>query len=580
MHMADSKQTILIELLKQQKAETAPELTDDGFFNLYSSEQILKDFGLSYDEIKDGVVEGGGDGGMDSIYTFVNGELVEEDSDFTGLKKDIVIDLVIIQSKRTTGFAEEPLNKLIASAQDLLNLSNDLDSFNETYNKGVLTKLELFKNTYLRLVSRFPKLSISYCYSTLGNEVHDNVKRKVEQLRRTIDSLISDVDFNFFFIGTVELLTLARKKPITVKTLKVEGTAIDTRDGGYICLVSLPDYFVFISNEGKLLRNFFDANVRDYQGKIEVNKAIAESLRNPNKEDFWWLNNGITITTTKTTLTSGILTIEDPQIVNGLQSSHEIFNHFNSGGDKADPRKILVRVIKPSDEKSRLKIIKATNSQTSVPIASLRATDEIHLNIEDYFLTHGFFYDRRKNHYKNSGKALDKIISIPLLSQIVTATILQEPDNSRARPSTLIKNDEEYVKIFNSEYDVAVYLKVVLIQKKLDGVLKTMYPELSTTVIGDIRFHVAMFTVANELKSVTYAANHLLRINEDSITDEKIKENIGEVLKLYNELGGNNKVAKSKEFVRAIFGRLGELVAEHKEMLRQAQATRDDAGQQ
>ncbi|MGE0637940.1 MAG: AIPR family protein [Bacteroidia bacterium] len=567
--MSESKLTILTEVLKQKKAEIAPAMSDDEFFNLFSSEQVLKDFELSYDELKDGIVEGGSDGGIDSIYSFINGELLEEDTEYTGLKKDIVIDLVIVQSKNTNGFSEEAMNKFIASAQDLLNLSNDLDAMKATYKKTLRKKVELFKNAFLRLASKFPKLNISYYYSALANELHPNVKRKVEQLLKVINAQISDSNINFNFIGVEELLSLARKKPVRVKSLNIEGTPINTKDGGYIALVSLPNYYDFITESDRLIKAFFDANVRDYQGKIEVNKAITDTLRNPNNEDFWWLNNGVTITTSNATLTSQSLTIEDPQIVNGLQSSHELFNHFNSGGNKDDIRKIMIRVIKPSDEKSRLKIIKATNSQTDVPIASLRATDEIHLNIEDYFLSMGYYYDRRKNYYKNAGKPADLIVSIPFLSQIITAAVLREPDNSRARPSTLIKNDDEYKRIFDKEYDVDIYLRSVKIQKKVEVALKTFTPELATSTIGDLKFHVTMFTVANELKKLSYSANEIKNIDVEAITATSLNENIVAVKTIYDALGGTNKVAKNPDFVKSLFGKLGEIIAEHKEKLKQ-----------
>ncbi|MBK9719513.1 MAG: AIPR family protein [Saprospiraceae bacterium] len=353
--MSSSKLTILKEVLTQKKAETASAMNEDEFFNLFSSEQILKDFELSYDELNDGIVEGGSDGGIDAIYTFINGELLEEDTDYTGLKKDIVVDLVIIQSKNANGFTEEAINKFISSAKDLLNLSNDLNSLRATYKKELRKKIELFRHAYLRLASKFPKLNISYFYSALATELHSNVERKVSQLHDVINSQISDSNITFKFIGVEDLLTLARKKPIRVKALNIEGTPINTRDGGYIALVSLTNYYEFITESNKLIKAFFDANVRDYQGKIEVNQAISDTLKNPNNEDFWWLNNGVTITTTNATLASQSLTIEDPQIVNGLQSSHELFFHFSSGGNREDGRKIMVRVIKPVDEKIQIK---------------------------------------------------------------------------------------------------------------------------------------------------------------------------------------------------------------------------------
>lgn len=564
-----SKLTILKEVLTQKKSEIASSMTEDEFFNLFASEQILKDFELSYDELNDGIVEGGSDGGIDAIYSFINGELLEEDTDYTGLKKEIVIDLIIIQSKNTNGFAEEPMNKFISSAQDLLNLSNDLNSLKATYKKELRKKIELFRNAYLRLASKFPKLNISYYYAALASELHPNVERKVPQLQNVINTQISESNITFSFIGIEELLSLARKKTVRVKALNIEGTPINTRDGGYIALVSLTNYYEFITENNKLIKAFFDANVRDYQGKIEVNQAISDSLKNPNNEDFWWLNNGVTITTTNATLASQSLTIEDPQIVNGLQSSHELFYHFSTGGNRDDSRKIMVRVIKPVDEKSRLKIIKATNSQTSVPIASLRATDEIHLNIEDYFLSQGLYYDRRKNYYKNLSKPAEHIISIPYLSQIITSIALREPNNSRARPSTLIKNDEEYKRIFSKEYDVDIYAKGVQLQKQVEGTLKTYLPELTTSEIGDLKFHVSMFIVADILKKLTYSPNDIKSIDIASITTEKINQAIVMVKELYDSLGGTNKVAKSQDFVTAIFGKLGEIIAEHKELLKQ-----------
>lgn len=44
-------------------------------------EQILKDFDLSYEEIESGLVGAGGDEGIDGIYSFANGQLIEDDSE-------------------------------------------------------------------------------------------------------------------------------------------------------------------------------------------------------------------------------------------------------------------------------------------------------------------------------------------------------------------------------------------------------------------------------------------------------------------------------------------------------------------
>src|SRR3546814_9105723 len=66
--------------------------------------------------------------------------------------------------------------------------------------------------------------------------------------------------------------------------------------GGYVALTKLPDLNKFLRNaEGKPFGHIFDENVRAYQGSVEVNKGIKDTLENPGAEDFWWLNNGVTI---------------------------------------------------------------------------------------------------------------------------------------------------------------------------------------------------------------------------------------------------------------------------------------------
>lgn len=136
-------------------------------------------------------------------------------------------------------------------------------------------------------------------------------------------------------------------------------------------------------------------------------RLFAKRLKTSNRR-IWYLNNGVTIITPKAIPAGRKITIEDPQIVNGLQSSHEIYRHFSEHSEDidGDKRSVLVRVIcEENAEEARDRIIRATNSQTSIPPASLRSADDIHRNIEDYLGFNGYFYDRRKNFYKNPRKA-------------------------------------------------------------------------------------------------------------------------------------------------------------------------------
>ncbi len=66
--MTTNDQLILSEFLQQRKVDIAKEMDESKFFELFVSEQILKDLDLSWDELEEGVVGAGGDGGIDSLF--------------------------------------------------------------------------------------------------------------------------------------------------------------------------------------------------------------------------------------------------------------------------------------------------------------------------------------------------------------------------------------------------------------------------------------------------------------------------------------------------------------------------------
>ena len=61
-------------------------------------------------------------------------------------------------------------------------------------------------------------------------------------------------------------------------------------------------------------KSIFESNVRDYQGNNSVNSSIAETLSSDSKEDFWWLNNGVTILASEVTfVTNRSLQLVNPE---------------------------------------------------------------------------------------------------------------------------------------------------------------------------------------------------------------------------------------------------------------------------
>lgn len=555
MSQKTNDQIILERIIKDRSSESDDSLSPSEFFEIYSASEILKDFDLTYDDILYGIVGSGGDGGIDAMYTFLNGEPIKEDSDVNYNQKNNHIDLFIIQSKTSFSFKEDAIIKFRETTQDLFNLANTPEAFAERYNEDLIEKVNQFKLLYSKLARTFPKLRISYFYVTQGVEVHPNVSDKTNKLKDDVLKMFSGADFSFDFIGAPELLQMTRNIPSSSRILEVAESPIGTLSGSYICLVGLSKYYEFISDSGSLARSIFESNVRDYQGSVYVNTGIKQTLENRDSDNFWYLNNGVTIISPKAVLAGKQLTIEDPQIVNGLQTSHEIYLHFsNLENSSNDDRAILVRVICEKNEEARDRIIRATNSQTAIPPASLRSSDEIHRNIEDFLKPNGYFYDRKKNYYKGQGKHISKIISIPYMAQAMMAITLLKPDSARARPSTLINSDAEYKKIFSLDMPIDVYLKAIQIMKSVENYLKleNCQIELQRKTITNIKFYVAMVVSLKLVGSKDEINERLSRIPSVNITSDVLHESLSYVLDSFNELGATDQVAKGPRLLQSL----------------------------
>ena len=542
--MTDNSQQILSDVLAQQHRDLAPALSDAEYFEIFCAEQILKDFDLSYEEVQAGIVDGGHDGGIDSVYGFVNGELIYEDFDPSPFKRDVRIELHIIQSKTSGGFSESSINRLISATMHLLKLDANYDDLSQ-YNAGVKAALDNFRQTYRKLASKFPTLELSYHYACkrADSEVHPNVRLKAKELEEVAKGLFSGAEVTVNFLGARRLLDLARKRPNTTHELRVRKNFSEFN--GYVVLCPLGEYVNFLKNsDGKIRSELFESNVRDFQGGTEVNAEIGRTLRNEKVVDFWWMNNGVTILASRATLNGDIVTIENPQIVNGLQTSTQIAQHF--AASQGDERSVMVKIISSEDDETRDKIIKATNSQNPVQPATLRATDKVQRDIEETLKHAGLFYDRRKNFYKNEGKPANKIISISLMAQAVMTIKLGRPDTARARPSSLIKEDSVYSQVFSESFPVGLYTKSALLIGRVDKVLRGR-SEMTVRNRANIRFYVLFWITAILAGRLRPEAVQIADLDVAAIDDGDIEAVINEVWKLYERLGESDQVAKGSE---------------------------------
>ncbi|MCX8166845.1 MAG: AIPR family protein [Candidatus Micrarchaeota archaeon] len=132
----------------------------------------------------------------------------------------------------------------------------------------------------------------------------------------------------------------------------------------------------------------FAKNVRSWLGeKTKVNKEIKKTLHTKQLR-FWYYNNGITMLCDKTELDkeNNKLIIENPQIINGLQTTKALSDFLNTHECNAY---VLLKIIcvgnSNRDDKFIDEIIHANNFQNNIKSYDLKSNDVVQLYLKRIF---------------------------------------------------------------------------------------------------------------------------------------------------------------------------------------------------
>ncbi len=512
--------------------KTAAKLPLPDFHTFFVARQYLKAYSPNHDDLLSGLVDGEKDCGIDGIYVFVDSMCIRDEEPVSRLGRRANLDLIILQVKNTAGFTEPAIDKLIVNLPKLLNFSRDEETLAKFVNPKLIEATRRFLETYKNL--DLPQLRIFVAFASLrATHLHPQIELKAQELKAVLQDTFGGCEPSVQFLGASEICALVRDNPPTVRRLSLAENPISTdTSGGYVGVVRLDDYEKFITGPaGDLDAGLFEANVRDYEGETAVNRSIQQTLEQAENDiDFWWLNNGVTIVATRVQPANKMLELESPQIVNGLQTSTEIYKRGKRTVGDQDSRSVLVKVIEAPDDAVRDRIIRATNSQTAFGPSVLRATDLVQRRIEEYLLGKNLYYERRRRHYFNRQLPVDRIVSIDSMGQAVLSVTVQTPHVARKNAGKIF-DDEVYGLVFHPDHPLAAYHACI---RLLQAAREFLSAYRKTISVEDFQYHLAMLLGIALTRKQQPSMRDLARIEDVEATTSIAREMFSTIQEEYD----------------------------------------------
>lgn len=561
--MSGPEREYLDVYLADLKKKTDPALADDVFFARFCIGQILKPRDLDVDQLADGYTDGRLDGGTDAIYFFVAGKLVTDEmepSEFSEYE-GITMSLHIIQATRSPHFQNDQLRRLEDFSKDLLDLRNDIDAKSQLYNAEVRAAIRRFSLWWQALKMKLPALSIHFHIASKGDAVHPDVATRAEGLKGTVKDLYyCNCEVHFYNAkALLEMARQSRRLPVELKFVKQ--LASDQWGNAFVCLVTMRDYISLITTPTGDLRDYIlEPNVRAYLGSKGVNSEIRNTLLAGSKVDeFWWLNNGVTITSSEIKPGISSLVLKDARVVNGLQTSREIYHYYQQKKKAAlaDERHVLVKVIE-ADTKSARNITKTTNNQTKIDPIYLRTTiDDIHDRIEATLPSFGFYYERVKNQfYDDDSVPRSQIVTLDYLTRAIVAIIMQKPEQARGSPGQFVTR--HYKKIFSHTSRPELFGHTIQLMKLVDDFVATRVEE--KTDRANLRYYLALDAICTAAKRSSIQRDTITKFKVDKLTQGVLEASLVRVQRIYEQI-------RAKGIVPDLVAKGGEFVAEVKKQL-------------
>lgn len=371
---------------------------------------------LDADLTFDCLTEGGGDFGVDALHISE-----EYDGEFT-------VSLFQVKYKNNlegnANFPENGIESLVKAIKYLFDPRTKLQHINQR----LLTKVEearsLIRDGYI------PQVRAIAC----NNGLIWNAAGQETIARNDFGDQVTWEHVNHQSLVKI----LQASKPVK-DTLQLSGKAIvEDMEFSRVLVgrISVTEIATLIERHGERL---LERNIRRYLGLQgnRVNEGIRQTLMSDEKNNFYFYNNGITLTCDNfsyNALQNGDyqVRIENLQIINGGQTCMTIAKTLQEPNllTKSAQAYVLLRLYQlPSDNDDLVqKITYATNSQNPVDLKDLRANDDRQQRLEIDIQQLGFNYRRKR---ADTGTRSTTDITSGVAAEAILSVWQQKPQQAK-----------------------------------------------------------------------------------------------------------------------------------------------------
>jgi hypothetical protein len=335
------------------------------------SRKILGDW-LDFNSETEDIVfcDGTGDGGIDVAFLVLGDSL--EDGSHEGNT------WYLVQSKHGSAFA--------GSSTILLEGQKVIDNL-----RGLRPNLSSLGGEVSNRIRNFIKNAglndqLKLVYAT-HEPINENEKRAADDIRTLGRTHLGDLfDIEAISIQTIYNRIAELSSDANKITIELQASLVPSGDDLWVGSVTLLNLYEFLKSYKQStgdLDQLYEKNVRKFLGGGRVvNKGIAQTLKT-NPEKFGLFNNGITIVAEDVVLDGGKLSIVEPYVVNGCQTTKTIWQilveKLDTGASQLSAETqhwkerlskgiVIAKIVKvgAGNESQLTDITRFTNSQNSV----------------------------------------------------------------------------------------------------------------------------------------------------------------------------------------------------------------------